>query len=80
MVFLSVKELSPPNKIFGNNEIVDFLRVVCFQVPNNHIHFFFLEIGEKGFPLPVVDGVQLVNPEVTPGQVKNFFRFCKICY
>lgn len=29
------------------------------------------EIGEKGFPLPVVDGVQLVNPEVTRGQNFN---------
>ena len=30
----------------------------------------YLERGDKGFPLPVIDGVTLVNPKVTSGEVR----------
>lgn len=68
-----------------HNEVVNNLQVasllsLCHCYLTIIFIFFFLEIGEKGFPLPLVDGVQLVNPEVTRGQVKNVFRFCKIGY
>ena len=37
-------------------------------------YFCFSEIAAVGFPLPVVDGIQLINAEVLPGQVRIDFR------
>jgi len=36
-------------------------------------YFCFSEIAAQGFPLPVVDGIQLINAEVMPGQVRIDF-------
>lgn len=47
----------------------------CF----NCIKSLCLEIGDIGFPLPVVDGIEVINAEVIPGQVK-YFVVCSKCY
>ena len=36
---------------------------------SNCIKSLCLEIGDVGFPLPVVDGIEMINAEVMPGQV-----------
>lgn len=43
----------------------------CF----NFIKFFCLEIGEIGFFLFVVDGIEVINVEIVFGQVK-YFEIC----
>ena len=46
----------------------DYLRIIS----HSQFRTLFSEIAEKGFPLPVVDGIQLINAEVMPGQVSTF--------
>ena len=43
----------------------------------NFIKCFCSEIGEIGFPLPIVDGIEVINAEVVRGQVKYFLACSK---
>lgn len=43
----------------------------------NFIKSFCSEIGEIGFPLPIVDGIEVINAEVVEGQVKYFLACSK---
>lgn len=43
----------------------------------NFIKSFCSEIGEIGFPLPIVDGIEVINAEVVAGQVKYFLACSK---
>lgn len=48
------------------------LRFLCKMVQHWYIlssSSYFLEYGDKGFPLPVIDGVTLVSPKVFSGEV-----------
>ena len=70
--------------IVGNEKRIsrlsfEFLSPHVIESRSNFIKSLCLEIGDIGFPLPVVDGIEVTNAEIVSGQVK-YCETCSKCY